>query len=84
MNKLMTAIAVAIALPAAANAQTAPAPAPAPKAEQGHKMMDCKCCKDMAGKDHSGHQMPGGHSGHGTAAGGANAPHAGHQQNQQQ
>lgn len=68
MTKLMTAFAIAIALPAVANAQTAPAPAP--KAEQPMKM-DCKCCKDMAGKGPAKHDM---------AKPGATAPNANQQQ----
>lgn len=74
MTKMMTAIALALALPAAANAQAAPVPAPPPKAEQAGKMMDCKCCKDMAGMDHSKHDM---------AKPGADAPQAGQHLNHQ-
>jgi hypothetical protein len=69
MNKILTAIALSIALPAVAHAQADPAP----KAEKDccEKMKaegkEC-CCKDMAGKEHAGHDMHG--------MDGAKAPHA--------
>jgi hypothetical protein len=57
MNKILTAIALSIALPAVAHAQTAPAP----KEDCCEKMKaegkECCCCKDMAGKEHTGHDM---------------------------
>ena len=56
MNKILTAIALSIAPPAVAHAQAAPAP----KEDCCEKMKaqgkEC-CCKDMAGKDQSGHDM---------------------------
>ena len=56
MNKILTAIALSIALPAVAHAQAAPAP----KEDCCEKMKaqgkEC-CCKDMAGKEHAGHDM---------------------------
>jgi hypothetical protein len=57
MNKILTAIALSIALPAVAHAQAAPAP----KEDCCEKMKaegkECCCCKDMAGKEHAGHDM---------------------------
>jgi hypothetical protein len=59
MNTILTAIALSIALPAVAHAQAAPAPAPEKK-DCCEKMKaegkEC-CCKDMAGKEHAGHDM---------------------------
>ena len=56
MNKILTALALSIALPAVAHAQAAPAP----KEDCCEKMKaegkEC-CCKDMAGKEHAGHDM---------------------------
>lgn len=56
MKNIVAAIALTIALPAVAHAQAAPAPAP--KADCCDKMKDkMDCCKDMAGKEHAGHEM---------------------------
>ena len=77
MKNLLTAIALAIALPAVAHAQAAPAPAP--KADCCATMKDCKCCKDMAGKGHAGHDKKAGadaHAGHDMPHSGADAPDA--------
>ena len=74
MMKLMTAIALTIALPAVAHAAD---PAPQPKQDCCEKMKaegkEC-CCKDMAGKEHAGHDMK--HSNHAPQADG----HEAHQQ----
>ena len=75
MKKILTAIALSVALPAVAHAQAAPVP----KAEKDccEKMKaegkEC-CCKDMAGKEHAGHDMK--HSDHAPLADG----HGAHQQ----
>lgn len=65
MNKIFGAIALSIAIPSVAQAQ-------APQAPMGKMMSDqmkekCGCCKDMAAKDHGGHNMSAGRD-----------PHAGH------
>jgi hypothetical protein len=72
MNNLLTAVALAIALPAVAHAQSTPAPAAekdcceemkehSETSHAGrHDVSDAGekcCCKDMAGKDHAGHDM---------------------------
>ena len=56
MNKILTAIALSIALPAAAFAQAAPTPAAEKDCCEKMKAegKEC-CCKDMAGKEHAGH-----------------------------
>lgn len=59
MNKILTAVALSIAIPAVANAQSSPAPATGRDCCEKMKAegKDCCCCKDMAGKDHAGHDM---------------------------
>ena len=56
MNRILTAIALSIALPAVANAQAAPTPAAEKDCCEKMKAegKEC-CCKDMADKDHAGH-----------------------------
>jgi len=60
MKKTLTAIALSIALPAVAHAQAAPVPAAEKDccAKMKAEGKEC-CCKDMAGKEHAGHDMHG-------------------------
>ena len=60
MNKILTALALSIALPAVAHAQATPAPAAERDCCEKMKAEGKKCCcKDMAGKEHAGHDKHG-------------------------
>ena len=58
MKKIVTAVALAIALPSVAHAQETAEPATSMPCCEKMKAegKEC-CCKDMAGKEHAGHDM---------------------------